>query len=838
MGKAKKATKKFVSKNLDKTLKKRNEKKAIQRRFEKREDKKRHQTNIESVMHKNDGSSDAAPTNKKASRIEMAQKSGKPKKSVENLDMDEFLNMDEKSAGEMFIDSDGSEVGSEDAATASGSNDGGDGDSAEEGLFESMDNDNDDDDDGIVGADLDDMDEDDFQKHKQELEDLKKKDPEFFAFLKKNDPRLVEFGNDIIGEDDDNNNDEDDDNDETGDANGNEDLSEDDNADAEESRQKSGTKKASKKELTTAMIDEWEAKITGKDISPQVLKKLLLAFRSACHVSDVDTDKSQNQLKHSYRIETGALYNKIIVCCLRSVPMAIYRMSGGSEADLEKSPVPLPKNMKGWKKSEIFAKSFLGNLLHLMSGFSSPSMILFTLRQLGSAIPLLCSFTLYTRKCMKLLLQWLSHTDEKVALRAYLCVRSLGVNAPSPFMVSVMKGVYMTAVRASKSLNYITLPRITFLTQCVVDLWGAELTTAYQLAFIYIRQCAIHLRNALMHPTHESFSTVYNWQFIQSLRIWTAVLSQYSDKDHPLRPLVFPLVQTISAAIRLVPTGRFFPLRFACVKMLNTLSRHTGFYIPVFPFLLEVAAHFTDSKVSKDGSGSMASSKIVDLTCLLRVSKTILRSRGYHDACLAEMLELCTEQYAILARSIAFPEMTFITLKSLKKFAKDTRSPAIKKKIGALIDKLEENSRLIVKKRDDANIAPKDVEQAHAFGDLLTENAELPIEKFYRQEKEKRDRERKALADAALQDDGQGMQDDDMFDSDDEEKDRKAAESKKNKGKDKAKNAKQEAKKHSKEAKQVIADEFDNGDGDEDYEMQDANDSEDDRVETFDVSKF
>ena len=102
-----------------------------------------------------------------------------------------------------------------------------------------------------------------------------------------------------------------------------------------------------------------------------------------------------------------------------------------------------------------------------------------------------------------------------------------------------------------------------------VDLYGILPSLSYQLAFVYIRQLAIHQRNALMAKSKESFkgyacvcvlslplpafalfcavfppvprpalnplfwnwssARVYNWQYLNCLRVWSRVLSQHAE---------------------------------------------------------------------------------------------------------------------------------------------------------------------------------------------------------------------------------------------------------------------------------------------------------------------
>lgn len=109
----------------------------------------------------------------------------------------------------------------------------------------------------------------------------------------------------------------------------------------------------------------------------------------------------------------------------------------------------------------------------------------------------------------------------------------------------------------------------------VVEICLLDPHEAYQHAFVYIRQLAIHLRNALTLKKKDAHKHVYNWQFLHSLTLWIKLLSDSLGADvatAELEPLVYPTVQVGLGVISLIPTAKYAPLRCHCLRALMTLS--------------------------------------------------------------------------------------------------------------------------------------------------------------------------------------------------------------------------------------------------------------------------
>lgn len=102
--------------------------------------------------------------------------------------------------------------------------------------------------------------------------------------------------------------------------------------------------------------------------------------------------------------------------------------------------------------------------------------------------------------------------------------------------------MYIKYVENSKFVSPTTLPGINFMRRSLTEIYLIDEDCSYFHAFLYVRQLAIHLRNALTLKKKENFQMVYNWQYINSLWFWSDLVPK-AKKQSLLRQLIYPIVQ-------------------------------------------------------------------------------------------------------------------------------------------------------------------------------------------------------------------------------------------------------------------------------------------------------
>lgn len=88
---------------------------------------------------------------------------------------------------------------------------------------------------------------------------------------------------------------------------------------------------------------------------------------------------------------------------------------------------------------------------------------------------------------------------------SFLFLRDLCVQLSSDCIDDCIKGMYKAYVLNCQFVNPTKLQHIQFLGNCFIELLRLDLPTAYQHAFVFIRQLAMVLRKALDSKTKVLF---------------------------------------------------------------------------------------------------------------------------------------------------------------------------------------------------------------------------------------------------------------------------------------------------------------------------------------------
>ncbi|KAJ2752949.1 Nucleolar Complex 2 protein [Coemansia sp. BCRC 34490] len=688
MGKVKKTTRKFNQKHLKTELERRNKNKKAQQLSKKRELKKKKRSANADTDDEADGFTGIEAVDELAGFAESTLKDA-------DADMNKFIESDVENEGDSNDSTD-----DEDVAALLGDDDEDEDSEEADSNAQGSEGDGDEEEDTIDDEDSEFDDEDTFKK---EFEAMKRKDPEFFEFMKKNDPgslKILEQSSD----------EEEGDDEIQSQADGSSSDSEDQDVDMVDSSKP--PTKPSGVLVTAGLLDGWEKEIKQSH-SIKAFKQLLLAFYSASHMES-EGAKTANYV---YRIEGMKIFNKTVSTAIRVAPAAFGHLAPVANGKVDK------KKSKKWNVVQALVKSYLTSLLELLKQMSDPTMIQYLIKESERMVPYIACFVRHTRAFVKELLRLFGSpaVDDGVRILVLLSLRQLVSLAPSEVTDMALKGIYLTYVRHSNVKNISSLTTIQLMRNCGVELYGADAKASYQHGFVYIRQLAIHLRNSMQLRSKESFRAIYNWQFINSLNFWTEVLATYCGdraEEKPelcatLESLVYPLTQIVLGVVRLVPTAKYFPLRIHCISQLLRLSSATGIYIPLLPMIIEVleSPEFLSRRPVK------STLKPLMLESHLKVPREYEHTRVYLEVVLENVFGLLADGFASQSVRIAFPEWSVPAILQLRRWRKRVGASwsRFSKQLQGLLEKIDQTSRLIQQQRSKVDFAPSNLSGANQF---------------------------------------------------------------------------------------------------------------------------
>ncbi|KAH9906297.1 Noc2p family protein [Xylariomycetidae sp. FL2044] len=619
------------------------------------------------------------------------------------------------------------------------------------------------------------------------LDKLAKDDPDFYQFLKENDPEVLEFDDADLAEVDE--------------------LSAGEEDDQPKKKRKKDKKQASKMEdsdveedeasnsnvLTQAMVARWK-KSLAESHSLRAARQVVLAFRAAAYLNE---DDGEGERRERYKISNPEVFHDILIVALKQIPEVLQHHVPIKESASGK--VQVPTDSKKFKTLSALLKTYISAILYLLGTLSDDATFKLTLSAMIPLVPYLLSF----RKLLKNLIKtvvglWSQSTSsDSTRITAFLVLRRLVVIGDKGVREAILKATYQGLISGSRVTNINTIQGINLMKNSAAELWGLDQSVGYTTAFSFIRQLAIHLRNSIVHNKNESYKNIYNWQYVHSLDFWSCVLSEHcsplkeaeAGKESQLRLLIYPLVQVTLGAMRLIPTAAYFPLRFHLMRSLLRISRSTGTYIPLAAALLEV---LNSAEMRK--SPKPTTLKAFDFQVAYKAPKSFLKTKVYQDGIGDQVVELFSEYFVLWSTNIAFPEFALPVIVMLKRWLKQSRKTGgnsngkIRSGLVLLVQKLEANAKFIEGKRAKVDFAPRDRTQVDAFlkdfewektpvGAYVVgqrkagaEKAKM-LEQARKEDERKRKEEEKEALDDAVEPDGEDVveEEDDEDDDDDDE---------------------------------------------------------------------
>lgn len=568
-----------------------------------------------------------------------------------------------------------------------------------------------------------------------DMHDLAEKDPDFYKYLAENEPDLLSFKasnplDDISDE---------------GEEEGDEDV-------AEKPFKSSSDAKV---EVDMKLVTKWK-KDLKKSPSFKTIRSVVAAFKAA-----VNMNKEENVEDYKFSVLDEKAFHELMFIALVDMPKAVQKLTPYKVGKNETRNLPSSKNVS--KLSSVL-KAHLPSLILLLSDINNTDVASMILHSTFELLPYFISFRRLLKELVTQIVEvWSTTRDVETQIAAFAFLNNASREYKKALLEIVLKATYSTFIKSCRKTNIRNMPLINFQKNSAAELFGVDEVISYQSGFEYIRQLAIHLRNSINATTKRTskvdpttaYKIIYNWQFCHSLDFWSRVIAvqcnpeKENGHESPLRQLIYPLVQVTIGVIRLIPTAQFFPLRFYLIRSLIRISQNTGVFIPIYPLLSEILSSTAFTKKPKKST-----LPAFDFDHNIKCTQAYLGTRIYQEGLAEQFVDLLGEYFVLYCKSVSFPELTTLAVISLRRYIKHSENAKFNKMLQNVVDKINQNTQLILKKRGDVDFGPNNRSEVERFLNDITWK-ETPLGSWVAVQREVKEEKARLLRESLESDDEQ-----------------------------------------------------------------------------------
>ncbi|CAP23839.3 Protein CBR-PRO-2 [Caenorhabditis briggsae] len=566
------------------------------------------------------------------------------------------------------------------------------------------------------------------KKHKLDLEALKKSDPEFFKFLQQEDADLLNMEEDEDDDEEGEDNEDEEDEEEEEESDEDDDEEDDDKTKIKKIRKPKVKSDSSGRLIVDSNVYSYLQQVlvlddeTTTPINPSDVRMAIDVF-VAC-VARVGADIEAPK----YVINEQSIFEAVVRMCFQAMPDVLKRLLK-ARPDGEK--VLFSKTMI--KKYQTYVRTYLHAMIVFLNEVQTTEVIIATLKAITRLVDLYAHFSRMSKLLIKAIVKIWSRKTLECRLPAFVCMNLLVKNYPQHF-VPLYKTAYVAFVANSKVVTNETWPLLQFMHRTFAEITMINPEQAYKYAFVYIRQTAVHLRNAMIAKGRKDLIfSIYNWQMMQCMYMWVRVIAKAHSVNgaEQIGELVYPLIQVIVGIFKLCNAPTFLPLRLHCCQMLIQLQASCTNYIPIMQLscdCLEELARELKSK-PKPAKGAV---KLPDIECTLKCSTQYSDLPQWRKTISEHVFRTMMQSAHLLASQAAFPDVALPINHRIATILDTMKNADQAHLFRGFQTKLKEHSRFVLDVLARKHVDLNDEMQVRAVRFDLN-NPDSPIKSFYRQ---------------------------------------------------------------------------------------------------------